>query len=310
VQFAPLFLGYPALEKLCQRASSSVCCWARFTGCLMFTILFWNINRKNLVQDIAWLCHHHDVDVLILAESQISDDAIVTALNLQRSDELYIARFNHLSPRLACFFRYPLQSIRPVLDEKHVSIRQISSPLEPSLLLVGVHLPSKLRLDEREQMAHAIRVSAEIQEAEVLVGHTRTLVIGDFNMNPFDPGLVASDGFHAVMDQTIARKGSRMVKGIRKPFFYNPMWGLMGDRSPGASGTYYYSREYISYFWNIFDQVLIRPDLLDSFPQDGVQVISEIGTKQLVGKNGLSQFASDHLPLLVKLELARRTNNG
>ena len=277
----------------------------------MATILFWNINKKNLLQDIVYLCHHHNVDVLILAESQISEVDLLLLLNSSEPGSLYLALFNHLSPRLSFFFRYPLQSIRPVADSGGVSIRQISPPIGMSLLLVGLHLPSKLHLDEREQIMHATRVSRIIQEAEATVRHSRTLVIGDFNMNPFEPGLVAADGFHAVMDQKIARKGSRIVQGEDKPFFYNPMWGLMGDSSPGSPGTYYYSRGgYINYFWNTFDQVLLRPALLDFFPQEDLQVISEVGEKGLLSENGLLRSASDHLPILVRLNIERMVNYG
>ncbi|MBW4514017.1 MAG: endonuclease/exonuclease/phosphatase family protein [Timaviella obliquedivisa GSE-PSE-MK23-08B] len=275
----------------------------------MATILFWNINKKNLLQDIVYLCHHHNVDILILAESQISDANLLPSLNSSDSNGLYFGLFNNLASRLSFFFRYPHQSVRPVADSGGVSIRHISPPIGVSLLLVGLHLPSKLHLDEREQMMHATRISKTIQEAERNVGHSRTLVIGDFNMNPFEPGLVASDGFHAVMDQKIARRRSRSVQGEDKPFFYNPMWGLMGDSSPGSSGTYYDSKGgYINYFWNTFDQVLLRPDLLNHFSQESLQVISEVGSKSLLAETGLLKSVSDHLPVLVRLSIERTMN--
>jgi hypothetical protein len=53
----------------------------------MATILFWNINKKPLIDDIVYLCHSHQVDVLILAESKISVVALLKALN-----------FNQLTP--------------------------------------------------------------------------------------------------------------------------------------------------------------------------------------------------------------------
>ncbi|MGK7928934.1 MAG: hypothetical protein AB4290_27470 [Spirulina sp.] len=151
-----------------------------------------------------------------------------------------------------------------------------------------------------------------IQEAENQVGHRRTLVIGDLNMNPFEDGIIAADGFHAVMTQQIARKRDRTVQGQRKPFFYNPIWGRMGDLSPGAPGTYYHSSsDYINYFWNTFDQVLLRPDLLDYFLPDGFQIISQIGENNLLTESGkISSSFSDHLPIMVKIEIERLSQNG
>jgi hypothetical protein len=59
-----------------------------------------------------------------------------------------------------------------------------------------------------EQTLNAVRVSKVICGAEDSVGHEKTLVIGDLNMNPFEDGMVAASGMHAVMDRTIAlRKG-------------------------------------------------------------------------------------------------------
>jgi hypothetical protein len=275
----------------------------------MTTTLFWNINKQNLLQEIVYLCHHHDVDVLILAESQISDVDLLSSLNSSQVGNPYIALFNDLS-RLSFFFRYPIESIYKVIDSGGVSIRQISLSPGLSLLLVGLHLPSKLHFTDSEQLVQAIRVSTIIQEAEAIVGHSKTLVMGDFNMNPFEPGLVAADGFHAVMDQKIARRGSRIVQGETKPFFYNPMWGLMGDSSPGASGTYYYNGGHISFFWNTFDQVLLRPDLLDFFSQEGLQVISEVGDRRLQTENGLLRSASDHLPVLLRLNIDKDISYG
>ncbi|NJR41223.1 MAG: hypothetical protein HC781_23270 [Leptolyngbyaceae cyanobacterium CSU_1_4] len=81
----------------------------------MATTLFWNINKKNLLQDIVYLCHHYNVDILILAESQISDAKLLLSLNSSNSNGLYFALFNHLAPRLSFFFKYPHRSIRQLL---------------------------------------------------------------------------------------------------------------------------------------------------------------------------------------------------
>jgi hypothetical protein len=35
----------------------------------MATFLFWNLNKRPLLNQVATLCHEHKVDVLVLAES-------------------------------------------------------------------------------------------------------------------------------------------------------------------------------------------------------------------------------------------------
>ena len=45
------------------------------------------------------------------------------------------------------------------------------------------------------------------------------------------------------------------------------MWGFLGDNGCGnVSGTMYYnSSDAINYYWHLYDQVLIRPELIDTF---------------------------------------------
>ncbi|WP_155897962.1 hypothetical protein [Allocoleopsis franciscana] len=84
----------------------------------------------------------------------------------------------------------------------------------------------------------------------------------------------------------------------------------MGDSSVGAPGTYYYAgSSYVSYFWNTFDQVLLRPALLDFFSQDDLKVISKIGANNLMTENGIFSSYSDHLPVIVTLQIERMNQN-
>jgi endonuclease/exonuclease/phosphatase family metal-dependent hydrolase len=153
----------------------------------------------------------------------------------------------------------------------------------------------------------ARRVIDKIRRAETDVGHSRTVVVGDFNMNPFEFGLVAADCFHAVMDTRIADKQSRKVQGEVRKFFYNPMWHLFRETFSAPLGTYYYnnSSRQRNYYWNTFDQVLVSPDLLDSFPIDQLSVLTTIGKIALVREDGRPDPAvgSDHLPILFDLAL-------
>jgi hypothetical protein len=130
--------------------------------------------------------------------------------------------------------------------------------------------------------------------------------VGDLNMNPFETGVVGANGLHAVMSRSLARRTARTVNGISYPFFYNPMWSRMGDSSAGPCGTFYYERsEQVVYFWNTFDQVLLRPELLDRFDIEHLVVPTTAGGTPLVTSDGRpdKKSASDHLPLVFELDL-------
>jgi hypothetical protein len=55
-------------------------------------------------------------------------------------------------------------------------------------------------------------------------------------MNPFEDGVVSSNGLHGVMSWGIAQKRVRVVNRKKYPFFYNPMWNFFGDFTPGGKG--------------------------------------------------------------------------
>ena len=268
----------------------------------MTSILFWNINKKPLLEEIEELCHDNDIDILILAECQLSNAQILPAINSNSKNE-YRKLFNPVS-NLSLFCRHPpIQSVTLIQDEKRIIIRGISLANGNSFTLVALHLPSKLYKSDIEQGVHSPRVARRIEEAENKVGHDRTLVIGDFNMNPFEVGMVSAEAFHAVMDRNIANKVSRKVDGEIYKYFYNPMWRLMGDDSNDFLGTYYYRAGSISYFWNTFDQVLLRHSLLGNFNSKNVSIISRIRHRNLIVNNKIDKFFSDHLPIIIKLDI-------
>ena len=115
--------------------------------------------------------------------------------------------------------------------------------------------------------------------------------------------MVGAGGFHATMARSEALRVQRTVSGQQYPFFYNPMWGCFGERDETPAGTYFYdSSEHVSYYWNMFDQVLLRPSLVDRLPPEGVEIVTRAGDVSLLAANGrptnpwgrtISQYCSD-----------------
>lgn len=268
----------------------------------MTTFLFWNINRKPLEELLLLLLEEHLPDLVILAECEISAAVLRVKLNQQRVR--YRVLEDDPSPRLTFLSRLPKRAIRLVSDDGGIAIRRIFPPVGEELLLVAVHLGSKLHLESNEQGLLATRMPQLIDDAEKKVKHGRTIVLGDFNMDPFEMGLTSSETLHAVMDRRIASGQARTVQGRSRQFFYNPMWNFMGDASVGPPGTYFYSGSApVTHFWHTFDQVLIRPELLSNFRDENVSILTYAGVISLLDARGRPDFtnASDHLPLLFKI---------
>lgn len=267
-------------------------------------ILFWNINKKNLINEINSLSEDNDVDVIIIAENEISDTTIMRVLNANRK-RLFMLPVS-LSNSLNIYVRINRDAVHPLFDSNGIAIREICPPLGLSFIIAAVHLPSKLYADQVDQTFISAQLSEAICDAESRAGHDRTIVIGDFNMNPFEAGMVAANGLHAVMDRPTAMRIKRIVQGKEKKFFYNPMWSRLGDLSKGPPGTYHYPGSgQVCFFWNTFDQVLLRPSLINYFSEEDLKVITNFnGTNLLtnIGKPDKNKF-SDHLPILIKLKI-------
>lgn len=273
----------------------------------MATFLFWNLQGKDLKAPVAALCHEHAVDVLLLAESGLHPVNFLELVNAGGSQP-YRFEAGSASARnrpLTYLSRLPEQDFRKVSDEPGVSVRSVVLPVGPDLLLAGVHLPGRVGYGRESGSTWAFRLARAVREAEAQVGHQRTVVVGDFNMNPFDDGMVGIDGMHAVMDRGIASRGFRTVQGQPSPFFYNPMWSRLGDGSPGPPGTHFFGDSGpVAYFWNTYDQVLVRPDLLPYFPDDKLRVLTTWTGGSLLDAQGRPDQGqhSDHLPLLFTLQ--------
>jgi hypothetical protein len=272
----------------------------------MTTFLFWNLNRKPLEAVVSRLARRHEVDVVMLVESVTSPAVLLTSLNPPATGDY------HYVPQLGCskvelLTRFPASFIPPVFETDRLTIRHLQLPGQVDILLAINHFPSKLHWDDASQAAESSQLAFDIRATEHRVGLTRTVVVGDLNMNPFEDGVVQANGLHAVMSRQVAALGSRTVQEREYPFFYNPMWSLFGDATAGPPGTYFYrgGAQHRVFFWNMFDQVLVRPSLLDRFQTQDVQILDTDGEILFLSQQGVPNrnIVSDHLPILFKLSL-------
>ncbi len=268
----------------------------------MPTIAFWNLARKRRLDAIVSLIENYGVEILVVAEQTFSAAELIGAYAHRVGQPFYESLV--VPGRTRLYSTFPENRFRPLADDPYVSIKEYVPLVGRSLLIVGVHLPSKRERQDVDYASLATRISRRIMEAEQTVGHDRTVVIGDFNMNPFETGMSNADGFHGVMDRRIAARRSRTVDAEERPFFYNPMWKVMGNGAAPALGTYFKDvGRYVNFYWHTFDQALLRPSLLEYFREDDLRLVDTVGNIPLLrpDRPGLDQTVSDHLPLVLNL---------
>ncbi len=267
----------------------------------MLKFLFWNLNQRHIPELIGRLAREELVDVLILAECGSTPAQMLEALNAECAE--YDFGFSSCH-RLRVFTRFAASLMPPLLETERITIRRLQLPGRLAVLVAGVHLPSKVNISDESQVFESVYLARVIEDVEKQEKHRRTVVMGDLNMNPFEAGVVgARGGLHAVASRRVAQRFWRTVQRENYRFFYNPMWGHLGD-SGDAGGTYYFDGgEAVCYFWNMYDQVLLRPELTFGFAPEHLRILTEAGGVPLLAHGRPDQsVGSDHLPVMVELE--------
>jgi hypothetical protein len=298
----------------------------------MLTFLFWNMGgelpartsalrvaerRARLLDIVGNLTRRYDVDLLMVAECPLDRADLLTRINTGNPTPYRDPPFS-LCDRVTIYPRFASQCLTPhgTFESPTYTCRQVRLPGKKPFLLFAAHLGSKLYKSETSQTLAAPGFSSVIRKAERRARHQRTILVGDLNMNPFDPAMVGAEGLNAVMTRELAERLTREVEGRDYPFFYNPMWGHFGDAShevwpPGhpehePPGTCYFkARESRWYYWNMLDQVLLRPELLPLFRNRDLKILTTDGSVSLLDARGLpdGDRVSDHLPLLFRVNI-------
>ena len=268
--------------------------------------LFWNTNKKANLHEIVELVKQQDTDLLMLAENTNSPAELLLKLNTKKT--LFSFSPDPICNKIHIFTKFNAKNTKPLQGDtkQRFTTRRLFSSVFGEVILIVVHYQSRVNWGKNDQNAHIFELKKAIEYAEVEVGKNRTIICGDFNMNPFDDAMVQTTGLHAVMDKTIASKTSRTVDGKSYDFLYNPMWSFLGDMSKGdVSGTIYYSpANPVSYHWNMFDQVLFSPQLIPYFDENYINIVTKIGRKSLLSKNNIiNKKISDHLPIKFSFNL-------
>lgn len=103
-----------------------------------------------------------------------------------------------------------------------------------------------------------------------------TIIVGDFNENPYELGCLGADRFHGIPIYEDTTREFRIIMKERFRMFYNPMWNLLGDFAYPPGTFYYVGNEVDNSFWNVYDQVMIRPCIREKFIDNELKIIFKL----------------------------------
>ena len=175
--------------------------------------------------------------------------------------------------------------------------------LEAKFIFATTHL-----VDRRSSPSPGKRVKQIGAMMDVIHGYEnacgvdRTVIMGDFNSNPYDIELLQPSAFNAMLFKGILRaRDSRTWDGEDYPFMYNPTVHWLSEDTETYGSIYYSSDDGTGPVWNCFDQALVSPELMDSVK--GYSYLKKIGDMDLIAKWCPRREISDHLPLLVEIDI-------
>lgn len=258
-------------------------------------ILFWNTYKNEKINEVlSQLVVENNASIVALAEYSGSIQELIALLSIYG---VTMKEYATCCDRIKLLGSLDCVDLK--LDDSHYTIQIINS----KDILCCVHLNSKLHADHEGYREILIdRIVHDIQMVEREVGTNNSIVVGDFNVNPYEISCIDARYFHSIPVCSEAERGSRIIGGNEYHMFYNPMWNLFGDFQK-PYGTYYYNAASTkNTYWNIFDQVIIRPALKKRFLKDSLKILTEIKTRYLLDPYGHpDKNISDHLPIIFEI---------
>lgn len=261
--------------------------------------LFWNLYKKNLIVPLSDLIIENKADIVSLAEAENLDiNATLTHLSTEGYEfkDVQICTQNDIR-----VLAKKEINIIPFKEEQHYSIYKIKNNEVDGLLIV-VHLISKMNKSDEAQYNRACNIAKELGKCENDIfreNDKKTIIVGDFNMQPYEPGMCSGYGFNATMSANHAEKVTRKVDGDTTYLYYNPMWALMGANNP-VQGSYYNACDKNDHaiYWYSFDSVLLRPWFIKKFNWDYFKIIEKTSSHNFVPNTTIDKGKySDHLPI-------------
>ena len=259
--------------------------------------LFWNTHKNEKINSVLCdLIIENGISIVVLAEYAADINELIQMLDIKGvSMQQY--------PTIGCdrihIVGYVGICIEPQLHADHWTIQVVDS----NNILCCVHLNSQIYSDHAEKREIDIeQIIDDVVKLEDELGVRNTIIVGDFNINPYDKSCISARYFHGIPVYEEAKRESRTISGKEFSMFYNPRWNFLGDFSE-PYGTYFYGSSFtVNPYWNVYDQVIIRPALRQRFVDKSLRIITKTEQISLLDEKKHPNLAiSDHLPITFEI---------
>lgn len=262
-------------------------------------ILFWNLHNIDNTDLVKECLTENDIDLAVFCEHKGTKfDQVINKI----AREKYVIVLPEKTPRIQFLVKSSLIFSMCHIYDRHITIKLTTS--YRSYSITGVHLQDRLSADPEERKVIIRSLMSDLTAYEEKNGISNTIIIGDFNSNPYNDEMLQFDAFNAVLFKEVIRRSDITIYRKHKyRRLYNPILNYIKESDKECDrmyGSYYYSRGANTPYWFCLDQVLLGKSLIDSVTN--VKYLKKIGTQDLINKVQLKKSISDHLPLLVVID--------
>lgn len=259
-------------------------------------LLFWNLNRNSNIENyVANIITEQSIDIAVFCEyNNVDFDKVCLLLDSHYSHHDGMGGCNKVT-----LLAQNDISVNVSREHSRYTIYTCIVNTTP-YILTGAHLPDNSHSCAEDRKNVIRELIKDLTEQERKDHISNTIIVGDFNCNPFDEELIQKDCFNAVLFKELI-KSQETVTYSRKKYkrFYNPMIHYISENTMNY-GSYYYGSGINALYWNCFDQVIVRKSLVDAI--QSIKFCKSIKNLSLMNRLTPNDNISDHLPLLINFE--------
>ena len=184
--------------------------------------LFWNVNRREINDKIVEIVIENKINIIALAEYEDNKDELKRKFIENKYDIYEIESINDC--RVKVFTTILPGSIERIIDKRHYTLFRINHSNMGKIMFGFVHIFSKMVKDENDYFSKMGKMVNIIESKELENNSDYTILAGDFNMNPFEKGMLASGALFSLPTIMEANKKKKILDDEEYKMFYNPMW--------------------------------------------------------------------------------------
>lgn len=260
-------------------------------------IMFWNTHNNTKINELLCdLIIENDINIVVLAEYKADISELIQALY---QEGRIMTEYCTIGCKRITIIG-DIKNVKSCYHSNYSSMQLINN----DFILCCVHLSSQIFSGNDElREVEASRIIREINSLEETNNTKNTIVVGDFNVDPFDKLMIKPFYFYGQPIYDVSAKEAHKIVEESYYMFYNPMWNMLGDFNRPYGTCYADSNQAVGIYWHIFDQVIIRPNLRERFISNSLKILEASREINLLNDKGVpDKSISDHLPIVFEIK--------